>query len=226
MADYLVKGWWKDCSFLLTPHELQEVLRPYHLVNYAAHVPADYTETPLEEYMTSYQRFYEKLTDGEHLKKYADYGVGIHVVADLSGCKYGKPHIYEGKQYLLADFDEPPVGLAPFALYPCKDGKGRLCFRTGYSYMVNSDKIMGLQLEYPKMIQYRQNSGYEALRSTREHAGYQVYENLKKAVTKQTKSLYVMNGGEKIKTNVRVSAEAKKQLPGVLLFKSNEFVIV
>ena len=92
--------------------------------------------------------------------------------------------------------------------------------------MVNSDKIMGLQLVYPKMIQYRQNSGYEALRSTRELAGYQVYENLKKAVAKQTKSLYVMNGGEKIKTNVRVSAEAKKQLPGVLLFKSDEFVIV
>ena len=226
MADYLVKGWWKDFSFLLTPDELRGILQPYHLVDYSAHVPAGYTETPLEEYMISYQRFYEKLTGGEHLRNHADYGVGIHVAADLSGCKYGKPHIYEGKQYLLADFDEPPVGLAPFALYPCKDGKGRLCFRTGYSYMVYSDKILGLQLEYPKMIQYRQNSGYEALRSTRELAGYQVYENLKRAVTRQTKPLYVMAGGEKIKTNVRVSEETKKQLPGVMLFKSNEFVIV
>ena len=43
---------------------------------------------------------------------------------------------------------------------------------------------------------------------------------------KEMKFYDKLAGGEKIKTNVRVSAEAKKQLSVVLLFKSSEFVVV
>ena len=226
MADYLVAGWWNDFSFLLTPDELKQVLQSYHLVIYNAHVPVGYTETPPEEYLATYQRFYDKLTGGENLKENDNSKLIISVSSDLSGCKYGKLHTYKDRQYLLADFDEPPVCFSPFALCPCRNGKEQLCFRTGYSFLVNGDKVMGLQLQYPKMIQYRQDSGYETPKSTKELAGYRDYVNLKNVITKLTKPLYVMENGDKRKTNVRVSAEVKERLQGALLMKENGFIMV
>lgn len=60
---YLVQGW-QTFSFLLTPEELQKVLEPYHLVIFNAHVPVEYVESNLEEYIAVYGKLYELLSSG------------------------------------------------------------------------------------------------------------------------------------------------------------------
>ena len=63
---YLAEGW-KRFSFLLTPEELQKVLEPYHLVIANVHVPMDYVESDLTEYMNTYRKLYEVMTSSEKL---------------------------------------------------------------------------------------------------------------------------------------------------------------
>ena len=148
---YLSEGW-KYFSLLLTPEELQKVLEPYHLIITNAHVPIDYVESSLKEYICTYRKLYEVLASGKKLiwEEHCSLLEQISLASDLSKCQCGKFHEYEGKQYKRTYFLEPTVGIRPFTLHFYEDSKGKLCASTKYSYVNCIEEILGLQLYYPK----------------------------------------------------------------------------
>lgn len=50
MSDFYSQGYYMF-HFLITPNELENLLQPYHLIITNAHVPADYTESPISKFM-------------------------------------------------------------------------------------------------------------------------------------------------------------------------------
>ena len=70
--DYLVKGWNKY-NFFLSPNNLEKILAEYHLVIFGEHVPADYTESSLKEYISAYSRLSDLLFSGKKIEWKRDY---------------------------------------------------------------------------------------------------------------------------------------------------------
>ena len=105
--EYLVHRW-DTFQFFLSPDELKQILSAYHLVIFNAHVPADYVESPLEEYIAVYNKLYELLLSGEKILWEQNHSLFLHrgITSDLSNCRYGHLHTYMEKQYKRADFFE------------------------------------------------------------------------------------------------------------------------
>ena len=57
MSDYYSQGYY-TFHFLITPNELENLLQPYHMIITNAHVPADYTESPISEYIELYRQLF------------------------------------------------------------------------------------------------------------------------------------------------------------------------
>lgn len=223
---YLAAGWNTFC-FLISPKEMEDILTPYHLVINNQHVPMDYTESAISEYIQAYGALYEMLMSGVKITWARDYPLFVHraITSNLSGCKYGRVHMYEGKQYKLADFEEPAVNISPFALTFHKDEKYQVRCSTEYSYTQFAECFMGVRLTYPKYIQYKRNDTYTALQSTQDLRSYQDYERLKDSVKKITKPLTVIAADKVKKVNARISAEAKKSLNACYSFQQNNVVL-
>lgn len=224
---YLAEGW-KRFSFLLTPEELFKVLESYHLVIANAHVPMDYVESDLTEYMNTYRKLYEVLASGEKLVWKEHYSLlsQINVASDLSKCQYGKVHEYEGKQYKSAVFLEPIAGIQPLALHFYEDSKGRLCTSTKFSYIACTEEILGLELYYPKKIWMKTADDYELVNNMEVLGNGQDFENMKHAISQITKPLRIQIGEEKKSTGVRVSPVAKQDLTKFYSYVSRKIVVI
>lgn len=211
---YLIDGWHKF-SFLLAPEELRNLLKGYHLIIGNAHVPAGYRESSLEEYLAAYSRLYGMLTGGERLEWNRDHGLFLHrdVTSDLSGCTYGNPHLYQGKPYLSPAFREPVPGLSPVTLSVSVDEAGLHC-TTAVSYAFCTEAYMGLQLHFPKFVQYPSAAGYRPLRSTEDLASYRDFEALRRSVKKLSRALVLRAGDRERRTGLWVSGEAREALRG------------
>lgn len=72
--DYLVNGWNKY-NFFLSPNKLEKILSEYHLVIFGAHVPVDYTESSLQEYLSAYSNLYDLLFSGKKIDWERDYSL-------------------------------------------------------------------------------------------------------------------------------------------------------
>ena len=224
---YLMQGW-LSFSFLLTPEELQKVLEPYHLVIANAHVPMDYVESDLTEYMNTYRKLYQVLSSGEKVvwKEHHSLFQYINMTSDLTKCKYGNIHEYEGALYKRAEFPVPTVGLGPFTLHFYEDSKGKLCAGTHYSYATCAEEILGLQLHYPKKIWLKTEDDYELLQNMELLGTYRDYMHIKQAVTEMTKPLHIQMGEEKKNVGVRVSPAAKQDLARFYSFVSKGIVVM
>ena len=218
----LVQGW-NVFSFLIKPEELREILKEYHLIINNAHVLLDYTESSLAEYVDIYSKLYDLFTSGEKIVLKRDHSLFVNrgVTSNLAKCKYGRVHEYEGQQYKTAEFDEPVVNLVPFVLNIYKDSKQKWCCQTNGSYLMNPQDFMGIQLQFPKKIQYENEGVYGELKSTNYLEHYQVYVDLKNRINKMTKNLVVQIEGETVKTNIWMSEGAKKDLCRSYFFKNN-----
>ncbi len=225
--DYLVNGWNKY-NFLLSPGKLEKILAEYRLVIFNAHVDIDYTESGLKEYLSAYSTLYEMLLSGKKIDGKRDYSLFLSrgITSDLSGCKYGKLHEYQGKKYKLADFNEPVVGIFPIALWVNVDGDKKLHCSTAYSYSLYSEYYMGVQLQYPKTVQYRVGGVYEPLRTTKTLKSYRDYEKLKKSIKEVSHFLTIKttDGVEK-RTDILVDNETKSQLNGCYIFQRNGIMV-
>lgn len=223
--NYLVKGW-NQYFFLLSPNELEQILKDYHMVIFNAQVPIDYTESSLKEYMTAYSSLYDLLLSGQKIIRERDYPLFLYrgVTTDLSNCTYGNIHLYEGKQYKTADFHEPVVGIAPTALWIHIGEDKKLHCSTSYAF--DSEYYMGIQLQYPKMIQYQIGSGFEELKSTKELKTYQDFERLKKSIKEisHIMTLKTPDGIER-RTNIRISNEVKTGLNECYLFRQKGITV-
>lgn len=218
--DYLVAGWNKF-NFLLSPDELKRIFEKYHMVIFGAHVPMDYIESSLDEYVSAYSRLYNLLLSGEKIVWKRDYNLFLHrgVTSDLSNCIYGHIHMYEGKQYKSANFNEPVVGISPMTLYVHVGEDQKLHCSSAYSYAVYAESYLGIQLQFPKMIQYRFGDGYEALKSTRDLKTYQDFQELRTSIRKISHVLTIKAAGMERRTDLWVSDAAKNMLDGCYSFR-------
>ena len=224
--NYLVQGW-NIYRFLLSPDELRQILSPYHLVIFNAHVPKDYVESTLDEYIAAYSSLYNLLISGEKIIRQRDYPLFLHrgATSDLSNCLYGRFHLYEGQQYKSAEFREPVVGISPVALYIRIDDDKKLHCSTACSYSFYSEDYMGIALEYPKMIQYRFGDDYEALKSTETLNSYQDFIRLRDSIKKITRPLSIKAAGVERRLNIRVSDVVRYQLNGCYSFRTNGVIV-
>ena len=75
--DYLVDGWNKY-NFFLSPSKLEKILAEYHLVIFNTHVPVDYVESGLKEYLSAYSRLSDLLLSGKKIDWKRDYSLFLH----------------------------------------------------------------------------------------------------------------------------------------------------
>lgn len=225
--DYLVDGWNKY-NFFLSPSKLEKILAEYHLVIFNAHVPVDYVESGLKEYLSAYSRLSDLLFSGKKIDWKRDYSLFLHrgITSNLANCIYGKLHVYEGKQYKRADFNEPVVGLSPVALWLNVGEDKKLHCSTSYSYAFCSEYYMGVQLQYPKTIQYKDDGGYEPLKTTKGLQSYQDFERLKKSIKEVSHILTIKTTeGIERRTNIRVDDEVKSRLNTCYSFQQNGIIV-
>ena len=217
--EYLVKGC-NTCKFLITPDELQEILKNCHLVKYTAHVPIEYTETKLDDYIDVYRQLYELLTCGVKFEwgKHHILFESTGLSSDLKRCTYGHIHTYRDQKYKLADFAEPPVNLAPNALLPNIDDTGKLHINSGVSYLKFPEYYIGMEISYPKNIQYSVGNDFEPPKPTTQLASFKDYENLKAAIKAITKPLTLKTAADKRRTSVYISPRAKNDLKNSYAF--------
>ena len=146
---YYLKGW-HTYKFFVTPQELNDILRGFHIVEYSSRVPMDYIESNFADFVRNYENFYRLLTSSERIG---------HIILDnllkgfsnnLSKCAYGAPFQDSNDKswYKIADFSEPCVGFNIFAFYLDEERK----LQTKFSYINFPENIMGVQLEFPKKI--------------------------------------------------------------------------
>lgn len=225
--DYLVNGWNKY-NFFLSTNKLEKILEEYHLVIFGEHVPVDYTESSLKEYLSAYSRLSDLLFSGKKIDWERDYSLFLQrgITSNLANCIYGKLHVYEGKQYKIADFNEPVVGISPVTLWLNVGEDKKLHCSTSYSYAFCSECYMGAQLQYPKTIQYKVNGGYEPLKATKDLQSYQDFERLKKSIKEVSHILTIKtaDGNEK-RTNIWVDDEVKSRLNTCYSFQQNGIIV-
>ena len=225
--DYLVNGWNKY-NFFLSTNKLEKILAEYHLVIFGGHVPFDYIESSLKEYLSAYSRLSDLLFSGKKIDWERDYSLFLQrgITSNLANCIYGKLHLYEEKQYKFADFNEPVVGISPVTLWLNVGEDKKLHCSTSYSYAFCSEYYMGVQLQYPKTIQYKVNGGYEPLKATKDLQSYQDFERLKKSIKEVSHILTIKTAdGNERRTNIWVDDEVKSRLSTCYSFQQNGIIV-
>ena len=99
---------------------LEELFSGFHQVTFCRRVSRGYRESPVETLLAPWQALWEKLPGPEppDLKRDRncfDWADGL--THDLTRCRYAAPFQDKatGEWFQLADFDEPCVGVQPFA---------------------------------------------------------------------------------------------------------------
>ena len=113
---YYPKGW-HTYKFLVTPQELKDILRGFHIVIYNRRVPADYIESNFANFVRDYESFYRLLTSGEKIEHIVIDNLLTGFSNNLSKCAYKVPFqdSNDGLWYKTEDFIEPCVGFNLFA---------------------------------------------------------------------------------------------------------------
>lgn len=229
MSKYLTAGWEKF-YFIVTPRELKTVLEGMHLLYMQSRVPADYTETPLDEYLEYYQDLYEKRVTGQTITT-ADmwlfHDIGVAGTLDRHG--YSEPFEIDGTVYRKSDFEEPTAYISHFPMY-CErfnPEKPKLTL----TVMVPTrgwyeENTVGLELFYPKKIQYPVDGDWTDLESTKDLVSYQDFLLLKKRIQSITKPLRVMMLDREVRTRVRVSPAALDDLDKFPFFRNNPVRVI
>lgn len=222
--EYLVAGF-ETYRFILSPQELEEILNGFHFVINNAHVPIDYLESPPMEYLSAYKKMYDLLSNGHKFIEKRNYNLFaiIGLTTNLAACKYGRIHKYGGSLYKSACFDEPCVSIHPFTLCLMKEDD-RIRVSTRVSYLQYPEYIVGLEMVYPKKIQFECGSSYEELRSTHELESYNDYLSLKERIKTATTALKFEISGKEIRPSVRISKLALQDVKNFFFFSSNNCV--
>ena len=222
MAQYLTTGW-ESFAFIVTPAELEQVISDMHLLITSTHVPYDYTETPLGRYIDDYKMIYQKLITGQKVT-ISDIGnfIEIGITQSLEVHKYGQLHTYRGKKYLSKDFDEPCAILRLFPMYlnASKDDKPSLTIRA--SSIQFPENTVGLELLFPKSIQYPCGKDYSPLEPTKSLVSYQDYLILRDRIKTITKPLRLIYQDEEFRPRVRISKEALHDIDRFRFLQQND----
>lgn len=219
---------WQSYPFLVTPEELRTAFEPFKLVIDNTCVPIDYTETPIEEFIKNYSALYELLIGGEviNVKTHGKLLKHIAITSNLSAVKYGREHELDGEMVKSVIFDKsisPMPYLSPFTFMTyCENDK--LYVSTRGSYMMYTNFVFGYEINFRKFSQ--SDVDYYGLSSEKEFKTYPDYELFKKNIAKITKPLSFNLNGIFKKTSIRISDDAKINLPNFYCIKSKGIEIL
>ena len=226
MANYLTSGW-ENYAFIVTPPELDLLLADMHMLTINTHVPVGYIESSPAEYLSQYRDIYKKLSSGTQLLGNDFEGAGeIGLASTLEKYTYGKTHTYRGKSYLNPDFEEPCLHLQYFPLFLLSDSKGKINLSTSCSCTQFPHYTTGLQLCFPKNIQYKQGDDYEPLRTTKTLDSYQDFELLRNRIRSITNPLRVAINGQERRPNIRISPAALTDVENFYFFQTNDVTVI
>lgn len=229
MSKYLTAGW-ETVYFIVTPRELKTVLEGMHLLQIQSRVTADYRETPMEDYLEYYQDLYEKRVTGQPITT-ADMWLFRHigVAGTLDRHGYGEPFEIDGEMYRISAFEEPTAYISHFPMY-CFGLDGDRPQLTMTMIVPTrgwlEENTVGLELVYPKKIQYPVDGDWTDLESTKDLASYQDFLLLKKRIHGITKPLRVMMAERELRTRVRVSPAALEDLEKFPFFCNNPVRVI
>ena len=202
-----VQGW-NQFKFIVTPDEMEQLLTGLYHVNFQSRVPVDYVKSAPEDFLNHYRKLYEKLASGYQFQWERDYtyfDVHTGLSDDLGKCTYGEPFEIEGNFYKLSDFEEPCVGLGPFALI-LEGGK----LWANYSYLMLPEYTVGIVLQYPKKLSYYSTDREPQAVSCNDIQTYAVYEMLVKEIKAITKALQFKDSHKTYRSgSIRISEQAK-----------------
>lgn len=206
---------WNSFRFIVTPLELKNVLKDFHFVTFTRRVPADYIESDRSDFFERYNTFYDKLSSGQKLNLRQDAEIvdiaTAGIAKDLKKCTYSESFqdIQDGNLYKISDFEEPQVGTNLFTLRISDDKK----LSTKYSYVQFPEFIVGLEINYPKKIIFRDSVSCEngdVIKLCTELESYEVYTEIRERIKGITKKLAFKISDKDYKTTIRVSESARR----------------
>ena len=227
---YYTRGWNKY-HFLISPDELETIIKPFYHVVYTRRVPEDYIETNPKEYINKYKIFYEKLISNykfiwKNDHKLLDLNVGL--TNDLSKCTYGEKFLdkKDQKYYRINDFKEPPVGLTIFILFLSKDRK----LFTNYSYIQYPENVIGLEIQYPEDVYYYEQENSEIIFKEKINCAEietynQVYQPMVTKIESISKNLKFVIDGKESATVIKVSKNITDEIKNIHFIKSKNCII-
>lgn len=213
--------------FVVTPEELKEALMPFTLFIGNSHVPVNYTHSPTEDFITNYTSLYEMLCNGEKINYKNNSSIlrYFSVTTDIGTIRFGEKHFYQGEYYKT--YQGSSRGYAPYFspfTFSSYAENGKVFVNTKGSWQIDYTDIMGFQLFYPKLTQ---SEAFEYnITSEKDWESYSDYILFKNYIAKHTFPFnFVMKDIVK-KTQIRISAEARKMLPYFYCIKKNDIIVI
>jgi hypothetical protein len=212
--------------FILTPNELEKILKPFHLVINSTRVSENYIETEHTEFMNKYKIFYEKLISNYKFIWENDWKtfnfLPIGLTHDLKICNYNEKFMDKKDKhwYKIHNWTKPDAGIDFFALCIADDKK---------LYQINNNQnytenTMGLQLYFPKRIWY-ESMETNQIKYNEIETYNEVYKKIVEEVNKISNNLKIGNGEKEYRTNIKLSVNAKGDIRNTYFVKKNNYRI-
>ncbi len=210
--------------------ELEALLKGggFHLLSVSHHVPIDYTESTLDEFIKPYETLYnllsagEKLTWNEHWSLFPRYSP----TRDISRCVYGDEHTYRGKRYKTADCDyrDRCVGMQPFILFKEMRPNGIFSISKTYFHGQMPENAVGVHFWCPTKRQILENG--EPVISLTDSPEYIDFLFIRDHIRQFTKPLKIQAEERIVHTGIYVSNAAKQDIGNFYFFRHNEITIL
>jgi hypothetical protein len=189
------KGWYKF-QFAVTPNEMSDVLRSQNpfVVNTNTRVPIDYSYTPLDEYLNSYQQYVDAMVNTVEVPWQFCSSISRGLATSLT--------VFESKAcpdpaYKLMNPVEPVINLGPVPIS---------YFNKKLSSKVVSEICFGIEMTFPRVVSFDKD-GYEALYPTDSFETYKLFTELCSLITKMTKRCVFRSRLQQHRTKIRISHE-------------------
>ena len=200
--NFYPKGWNKF-KFIVNLIEFENIIEDYFIV-----------EKNINEIINEYKIFYEKLTSNYKFEWKNDYKyfnfLPIGITNNL-------------EKNIKNNVVEPSVGIGFFVLH-FFGKKNKL--HSNFSYTQFPEKVMGLELTYPKKLYYYKKENNEikitkTIVCDKIETYNEVYKKLTEKISKLSKNLIIIKDEIEIKTNIKLSINAKEEIKNTYFLRSN-----
>ncbi len=231
-GDVCKYGGRKSFCLAAIPDEVAEVLREggFHLLIVNSHVPTDYTETPVEEWLSTHRALYGKLASGARLSWEEDWMLfqAHHLTRDLALCVRERKQTYRGRTYKSAPLELLERGLTvkPVILYREAHERRAATYSTAYSYTQFPENTMGLQFSVATKRWWWDEAGLTHEEDITDMPDFVDFQWLKDRFGKMTKPLKFEDNERVVNTGIRVTAAAKEVLGNFFFFSDGGYHIM
>ncbi len=217
----------QSVAFVITPDELRNALLPFTLFINNTHVPVNYNYTPQSVFIENYRNLYNKLCKGIKINYHNDSDILKYfaVTTEIQSVRYGDKHLYNGEEYIMykgTDRGEAPY-FSPFTFGVWIEN-GRLNVSTRGSWALEYTDIMGFQLVFPKLSD--KEARIYNISSEKEWESYNDYVLFKDYVFKHTSAFSFSLNGQKKKTAIRISDEARSVISEFDCIKKKKLIVL